>query len=140
MSLGRRYSPGMVLAPKMSSPLVPSENSPKTFIRSLREDRILKAYFLKISPALVRRTSLLVRSKRRKDRDLSNKRMWPLTVGWVRNRSSAALEKLLSSATRLKVSRCRKSICDGFFSTTGRILTPFPVKCKQDLNIYNRIK
>src|SRR4030043_2443659 len=130
MSLGRRYSPGMVLAPKESSPLIPWENSLKALSKSLRKDNIFEAYFRKTSPALVRRTSQLVRSKRRRDRDCSKERMWPLTVGWVRKRSSAAFEKLFKSAIRQKVSKCRKSICNVFLSTTERILTPFLFKCK----------
>src|SRR4030043_473664 len=133
-SLGRRYSPGMVLAPKESSPLIPWENSLKAFSKSLRKDNIFEAYFRKTSPALVRRTSLLARSKRRRDRNCSKERMWPLTVGWVRKRSSAALEKLFKSATRQKLSRCRNSICNGFLSTTEKILNPFFLNCKQKID------
>ena len=130
MSLGRRYSPGIVLAPRESSPLIPWENSLKALSKSLREDNIFEAYSRKISPALVRRTSLLVLSKRRKESDCSKERIWPLTVGWVRNKSSAALEKLFNSAIRQNVSRCRKSISNGILSTTERILNPFFIKCK----------
>ena len=140
MSLGRRYSPGMVLAPKERSPRIPSENSLKAFNKSLRKDKIFEAYSKKTFPALVRRTSLLVRSKRRRDRDRSKERIWPLTVGWVRNRSSAALEKLFKPAIRQKVSRCRKSIWDGFFSTLDKILNLFLFKCKQKLIFENRIQ
>ncbi len=64
--------------------------------------------------------------------DCSKERIWPLTVGCVRKRSSAAFEKLFRLATRQKVSRCRKSICDGFFlSTPLRILNSFVLKSKK---------
>ena len=124
----------MVLVPRESCPLIPRENSVRAFSRSFRRDRILDAYCWKISPDLVSRTSRLARSKRRKDKDCSKERMWPLTVGCVRKRSSAALEKLFKSATRQKVSRCRNSICNAFLSTPDKILNPFTWNCKQKLD------
>ena len=140
MSLGRRYSPGMVLAPKDSSPRIPRENSLRAFNRPFRKDKIFEAYSWKTFPDFVSRTSRLARSKRRSDRDRSNERMWPLTVGWVRKRSSAALEKLLKSATRQKVSRCRNSICNGFLSTTDKILMPFLGNCKKTFSFQNLLR
>src|SRR4030065_1207715 len=123
INLGRRYSPGMVLAPKESSPLMPLENSLRALSRSLRTVRIFEAYSRNISPAFVSRISLPVRSKRRRERDLSSERIWPLTVGWVRKRSSAALEKLFRAATRQNVSRGRKQMVKDCFPITAHIET-----------------
>jgi hypothetical protein len=35
--------------------------------------------------------------------------MWDVTVGWLTNSASAAREKLFSSATAQKISKCHKS-------------------------------
>src|SRR4030042_1826318 len=75
MSFGRRYSPGMVLEPKESSPRIPRENSLKALSIFLRKDKSFEAYSRKTSPDFVSRTSLLARSKRRRDRDCSKERM-----------------------------------------------------------------
>jgi hypothetical protein len=106
---GRMYSPGMVLAPIRSSPLILPR---KPFIawRASRDSASKRsAWESKSRPAGVAAAPRPSRSRSRKPNSSSSARMCSETVGWVRDRASAAREKDPSSATFAKISSCLRS-------------------------------
>src|SRR5208283_366545 len=95
----------MLLAPRRRYPLFRPRKAAIASMVSLLRERKSFAYLKRISPALVRARLRFVLSINFTWKNFSRSTICLLTVGWVRESSSAALVKLLSSMILTKVSR-----------------------------------